>query len=144
HRLALTSYVSNGVRVAALDADKSTILASPAHLEDVAWQPEGNRVAASAADGRIFIWDASTGSLERTLAGKPPGPATVDFDRGGTFLVSGGYDAALHFWNPSTGRHLLTARIGQPAIRFSRDNRYLLTSSPGGAAAYALPDDSCL
>ncbi len=143
-RVALTSYVTNGVTVADLDADKSTALNSPTHLEDVAWQPEGNRIAASTADGRIFVWDQSTGSLERTLSGKPPGPATVDFDRRGRYLVSAGYDAALHFWNPGTGRHLLTARIGQPYIRFSRDNRYLITSSPGGTAAYSLPEDSCL
>jgi WD40 repeat protein len=83
-------------------------------------------------DGKVIVWDASTGEQLRTLAGHSGGVTTVQFSPDGSKLVSASYDEKVIVWDASTGEqlHTLAGHSGWvTAVQFSPDGMKLASAS---------------
>ncbi|HZP59309.1 MAG TPA: WD40 repeat domain-containing protein [Opitutaceae bacterium] len=104
------------------------------YVIDLAWSPDGDRLAAASGAGPVMVFSAASGATASPLpgheggtnclawmpvvpaaaAGSPPSetagglppPASVIF-------ASGGQDGAVKFWDAATGQHTGTAALGK-------------------------------
>lgn len=90
------------------------LLEGPRHprwIAKVLVAPNGEWLATSCADTVIRILDAKTGDVLRRLEGHGRVPLAMTTDTNGSRLISGGgFDAEMRFWQPDTGRCLLSMR----------------------------------
>ncbi|HEU5470904.1 MAG TPA: AAA family ATPase [Actinophytocola sp.] len=77
-------------------------------LEDVAWSPDGLRVATAAFDRTIKIWDVRTGQVELTLSGHNDRVWGVAWSPDGNLLASGSRDRTACVWDTYTGAALVS------------------------------------
>ncbi len=71
--------------------------------EVVAATPDGTKVLAGGADGKIRIWRVNDGELERTIEGHAAAITELSVLPNGTQLVSAGRDKTLKLWSLSDG-----------------------------------------
>jgi WD40 repeat protein len=76
-------------------------------LFSVSWAPDGARIAAGSGDNAIYIWDAVSGDLVRTLD-DPDGVEEVTWSPAGAFLASRTSDGAVRVWDAANGQALHT------------------------------------
>lgn len=67
------------------------------------YSPNGRLIASGSNDGTVKIWDASTGTLLRTLRGRRKGISSIAFLHDGSRVLTGSYDHTIRLWNVSTG-----------------------------------------
>jgi WD40 repeat protein len=97
---------------------------------DLAWHPSGDMLA-GAVDDRIYLWNARTGAVVRTLEGHPDSTVTMlAFSQAGDVLASTGWDSVVKLWQPATGGLILRVdhvdlRTWGPGLQFSRDDQLL-------------------
>ena len=104
-----------------------------AGAEQIAFAPDGNRVAV-AADGTLEVWEVSSGRLTREgmLAGAPRRPSALAWSPDGRRVVVGSEDGSAHLWDPESGHEIGVLRGHQDDVlsaRFSRDGDLLVTAS---------------
>jgi RNA polymerase sigma factor (sigma-70 family) len=89
------------------------------YVQGLAFSPDGTTLACGCSDHRIYLLDAHTGKMNRTLLGvishgqaarlvhgnwpRTCGVFSLAFTSDGRFLVSGGTDHAIRLWQVSTG-----------------------------------------
>jgi WD40 repeat protein len=69
-KLAVSTASSAPVRI--LDGNTGVVLQSlnhPSAIYGLAWHPEGKVIAAAGSDGRIYLWDTTSGESRGVLAG---------------------------------------------------------------------------
>jgi WD40 repeat protein len=92
-------------RVQLLDLESQAVTELPKlddWVQDVAFGPQGKRLAAVSQDGRLRIYDVSSGKAVHTLDKVDRGLYSVAFHPDGDWLVAGGYQ--LHRVDPGQGR----------------------------------------
>jgi WD40 repeat protein len=116
--------------------DLVTLNEHPGGVIQVAFSPDGNRVAtANASDNTVDVYDANTGQLRSTLRGHSQTLWDVAFSPDGRFLASAAGDLArlqqpgeIKVWDAGTGREAASLR-GHAAlvfdVAFSPDGRRL-------------------
>lgn len=84
------------------------------YVIDLAWSPDGARLAAASQAGPLHLFDGATGENRRELPGHEDGSNCLAFAPGGgaAMLASGGQDGAVKFWDGLAGQHLATATLG--------------------------------
>jgi WD40 repeat protein len=78
-------------------------------VTDVAFSPDGERVATASLDKKVKIWDVSSGRLLLTIS-HPAGVTSVAFTPNGMVLAAGTSDHSVHLYNLDDQKLLSLAR----------------------------------
>jgi len=86
---------------------KETILTDPSKekIYDLAFTPDGHKLASSSNHNTVILWDVSSAQPLRTLSHEPSSAYSVAFSPDGRFLAVG-RDRSLTLWNPTVGQQL--------------------------------------
>ena len=144
HRLLIMS--ENEVRV--WDTTSQTAIGKPVRFGSditrlgpsiIAMSPDGRRIAAlNAADSpTIQQWDLQTGeAIDPPLQGHTIGVSDLAFGLDGSYLVSGGRDKTVRFWDTASGRQLgdpINIAADLQFVSVSHDGRRVFITEPGAA-----------
>jgi WD40 repeat protein/tRNA A-37 threonylcarbamoyl transferase component Bud32 len=102
-----------------------------AGVKNLAFSPDGRRLAAAGPDRDLRVWDMSTGQLDLILRGQSTGYWGVVFTPDGRHLAAAGSDNTVHVWDTATGRETLALRGHTGPIRsiaLSPDGRRLASA----------------
>lgn len=143
----VVAIVSVGVAVASIDAARaqqpvvSTDRGGP--MTGVAFSPEGGVVASSSHDHDVYLWDAESGALIRTLRGHEDKVFALDFSPDGSRLASAGFGGEVRVWNVESGTVLRTwtAEPWPLTVAFSPDGRRVLAGEADGGVRLLSLDD---
>src|SRR5256885_929684 len=75
-------------------------------INQIAWSPDGGRLASGADDQTVRLWNAQAGQPLRTLPGHTNGVFSVAWSPDGGRLASGADDRTIRLWDPQTGRQV--------------------------------------
>ena len=127
----------------ARNAHKLDIAGIESPVKSIAASSDGKWLATAEENGKLKLFDMSSGSLARTLDGHAGGATSVAFSTDSSKLVSGGQDKSLRVWNVADGQSV--GSIDTPAVVtavvYAAANTQIAT---GGAdniiRVWALPD----
>ena len=122
------------------DARKGVVVAGPfehaTRIRSVEFNPRGNRLAITAFDGTLRVWDPETW--------QPIAPAMVHrgalrarFSPDGQLIVSAGEDNAARIWNVANGEPVTPPLMHKDHVKiaeFSRDGKKIVTASTDNTA----------
>jgi len=101
-------------------------------IYDVAFSPDGRRLATASRDRTVKIWDMENGHELLTYAGHGDSVRSVAFSPDGKQIASAGGEADIKLWDPNTGKDVRTIK-GKGAyvtsLAFSSDGKYLAVSN---------------
>jgi serine/threonine protein kinase/WD40 repeat protein len=103
-----------GMRLRAIPLDEVSL---------IAWSPDGTTLATS--EGKIYLWDAATGTRKVTLEGHINGGVHVGYHPSGALLASCGWEGRTWLWDPVLGRPWLNL-TGGGSNQFSPDGRIVV------------------
>jgi WD40 repeat protein len=86
----------------------SATLAHNAPILRIAWSPDGARLASTASDGVVKIWDTKTWTEQRTLERQPDWAQALAWSSDGARLAVGRFDGSVAIYDTKTGRRLST------------------------------------
>jgi WD40 repeat protein len=104
--------------------------AQPGYIE-LAFSPNGRRLAAGCDDSTIRVWDLDSRGPARVLPGHSAPVLDVAYSPDGRWLASAAADGAVKLWDAATGATIATlsghsARVG--SIAFDPDGRRLASA----------------
>jgi WD40 repeat protein len=103
----------------------------------VAWSPDGRVLASGSWDNTLKLWDASSGSLLRTLQGHSSRVWSVAWSPDGRVLATSSEDNTLKLWDASSGDLLRTLQGHSSSV-------YSVAWSPDGRVLASGSDDTTL
>jgi WD40 repeat protein len=79
-------------------------------VTDVAWSPDGRRVASGSWDNTVQVWDANSGSTLLIYRGHSQKVVAVAWSPDGRRVASGSWDNTVQVWDANSGSTLLIYR----------------------------------
>jgi WD40 repeat protein len=116
---------------------------------DLAWSPDGEKLAAASAAGPVSIFSAVDGTKQHELPGHDSGTNCVAWQprlsMAGTAaeagdnlptltLATGGQDGAVKFWDASAGQHTGTTQLGTAWVEYLAWHSQSKIHAPSGTA----------
>ncbi len=98
----------------------------------VAFSPDGKCIASGLNDGKVLIWEATTGDELRRLVRHRGAVRCVSFSPDGKWLATGLEDQTVRVWEAATGQELrrLEGHGGSVlSVSFSPDGKWLASES---------------
>jgi WD40 repeat protein len=77
-------------------------------ITDIAFSPDGTRLATSSRDATVKVWDTETMSELFTLAGHRADIWSVKFSPDGRYIATASGDNTAKLWEASSGKEVLT------------------------------------
>jgi hypothetical protein len=108
-------------------------------LYDVAWSPDGMRLASCGGreGGELFVWEVHNGERVRALAEHPGVVFAVAWSPSGEMLISGGSDGMLRWWDLQHGECMQVRKAHQETVQS-------LKRSPDGRLVASCGDDGAI
>lgn len=112
--------------------DTFKIIEAGVEVLDVAWSPDGRRIAAACRDHTVRLFDGETGQrVGAPLTGHREAVRCVAFSPDGRRVASGGEDHTVRIWDVDSGEPIGSPLAGHQdwvgGVVFSPDGRRLLT-----------------
>jgi WD40 repeat protein len=73
------------------------------HVIDLAWSPDGDRLAAASVGGPVSLFDHASGEVRHHLAGHRFGTTALCWSPHGALLASAGQDGLARAWDAANG-----------------------------------------
>lgn len=132
------------VTVRTLHGGEQVHLHSAAPVGSLAISPNGQRIATAENDGRVRLWDATSGKHLRTIEAEQctfSGAQAVAFSPDSKLLATAGMrDGAIRLWNTETGEEVGKLGGEKPemirSVDFSADGKYLAAADSEGIRLY--------
>lgn len=78
---------------------------------DLAWSPDGTRLAAVSAAGPVTLFNAKDGAVQHALPGHDDGANCLAWHPSSASLATGGQDGLVKFWDAAAGQHTASAEM---------------------------------
>ena len=104
-------------------------------VAQLAFHPDNKKLATACVDGRLRVWDVSTGNVKQVFRGHTGEIMGVRWQHGGKQLVSAGYDKSIRIWDAEQEQHskvIGSHDAGIASISYDPKGRWIATASFNG------------
>jgi WD40 repeat protein/serine/threonine protein kinase len=107
---------------------------APQEANDVAFSPDGERVAVFMPRAGIIVWDVDSGEQVLEIPGVTDFVSGITFSPDGEYLAGGSGDLGAAIWDAETGKRIMLLPETSPItkVAFSQDGHMLATSAKNG------------